>query len=157
MNNKNKRVLWLLNHNTLMDIEPQLLENLGFEVYIPKLLYHNVAHRSTKITYEFDARLTIPKADLDSLNKFNFYRTAITPKIRRILNRYFSIMIVPAYPEMLSEAIENFEGQIILRAFGLTVEPVGSYGKYFELVLGERFRDAIEKLGSRFHFGLDIS
>jgi len=160
MDAKNKRVLWLINHKTLMDFEPALLESLGFEVYIPKLFPQNPGFRSASVTYDYDKNLTIPGEKINILNNFNFYTTKLTPNIRKILNSYFSIAIVSAHHILFREIIQNFKGHIVLRAFGLIEEECKlegrkcGYGRNLEILLGSSAPDAIRDLGNRFHFGI---
>jgi len=102
---KKRRVLWIINHQTLMDFEPYILRDLGYEVYIPKLFPQSEENRSGKVTYDFDSSLTIPREVLDQLNEFNFYRTKITPTIRSSINNYFDIAIIAAFPHLLSNLL----------------------------------------------------
>ena len=152
MNNRNKRILWLINHKTLTEFEPSLLEQLGFEIYIPKLFPQTTENRSAGVSYEFDRTLSLPKETLEALDSFNFYTTKFTPRIRKIINAHFSIMIIPSFPLMVQQAIEYFEGHIILRAFGHARDY--TYGSVFEKTIGPGIHEAIEKLGPRFHFGI---
>jgi glycosyltransferase involved in cell wall biosynthesis len=151
MDDKNKRILWLINHQTLMEFEPTLLESLGYEVYIPKLFPQTYENRSAGVTFEFDNHLTLPESVIVTLNDFNFYTTKLTPKIRHIINSHFRVMVVPAIPLMLQQAMEYFEGHIVLRAFGHAKDY--TYGEVFKTALGPGFPEAIERLGPRFHFG----
>lgn len=141
----------------MIEFEPDLLETLGFEVYIPKLLPNTLEFRSGKITYEFDQKLTIPKEKIDLLNNFNFYTTKHTPQIRKIINSYFSVAIVSAPHFIFSQIIRNFKGIIILRAVGrYGVDKDLSYGHFYESVLGKSFPSVIKSLGQRFFFGMII-
>jgi hypothetical protein len=72
MRTKNKRVLWLLNHKTLMPYEAKLLCDLGFEVFTPKVIPESSSFRSNLVDYRYDASLSLPKRVLDRLNTFNF-------------------------------------------------------------------------------------
>ena len=56
MRNRNKRILWLLNHKTLMPYEVKLLLELGFEVFTPKITPTSPTLRSCAIdiTYDFE-------------------------------------------------------------------------------------------------------
>lgn len=115
MNNKKLRILWICNHKTLMNAECNLLRKLGFEVFVPKLLGKE---RSSAINFEYDQTLSIPIKDLLSLNSFDFYNTEYTTEIRELLNKYFSIALcVNVYPALYNLVL-NFNGKIILRAFG---------------------------------------
>jgi len=155
MDRRDKRILWLINHRTMIEFEPDLLESLGFEVYIPKLFPSTLEFRSLKITYDYDSKLTIPQDVLELLNNFNFYSTKITPGIRNIMNTFFSVVIVNTPHFIFSQIIRNFNGIIILRAVGrLGLEKDLSYGHVYESILGSSFPDAIKSLGHRFYFGI---
>ena len=110
-----KRVLYLCNHCTLVNTEPQIIESLGFEVFIPKTSSNSFFYT----TYEYDQRLTIPANDLYILNKFDFYNDYPTTKIINIVNKYFDVAIsVMTYPGHF-HLLQFFKGEIVLRAFGL--------------------------------------
>ena len=115
MQNKNKRILWLCSHVILYKIEPKIIESLGFEVFIPKTSKNDFFYT----TYEYDKNLTIPREDLDILNKFDFYNDVPNKKIIDILNKYFATAIsVMTYPGHFY-LMQYFKGEIVLRAFGL--------------------------------------
>jgi glycosyltransferase involved in cell wall biosynthesis len=155
MDRRDKRVLWLINHKTMIEFEPDLFESLGFEVYIPKLFPPTLEFRSLTITYDYDSKLTIPQDALELLNNFDFYSTKITPGIRNIMNTFFSVVIVNTPPFIFSQIIRNFNGIIILRAVGrFGLEKDLSYGHMYESILGSSFPDAIKSLGPRFYFGI---
>ncbi len=109
------RILWICNHSTLMDVECRLLQKLGFEVFVPKVLGDN---RSCSVSYEFDASLSIPKKDLETLNKFDFYHSEYSNTITELTNKYFQVAIcVNVYPALFN-LVKAFAGKIVLRAFG---------------------------------------
>lgn len=96
MRYKNKRVLWLLNHKTLMPYEAKLLVELGYEVFTPKVIPTATGFRSGAVDFSYDKTLSIPKRVLARLNSFNFYETAWPSDIVKLLNRYFgAIYIIP--------------------------------------------------------------
>ena len=136
----------------MMDFEPALLEELGYEVYIPKLFPQTPEFSSAAVTYEFDSRLTIPADALELLNNYNFYTTRLPPKIRRIINTYFGIAFVISIPLILEQVFEDFKGHIVFHAFGL--DRSINYNAALKMVFGEGIHDVIARLGSRFHFGI---
>ncbi len=148
MNDRNKRVLWLVNHKALIDFEPRILEELGYEVFVPKLFPNTSTFRSGGTTYSYDSHLTIPPEILELLNNTDFYNGRFTPKTRKIINSYFSVLIVHHLP-VLQQAIENFEGHIVYRTYGTINE---SIEELLISTFGEGIREAIERLGPRFHF-----
>ncbi len=112
---KNNRVLWICNHTTLMDVECRLLQKLGFEVFVPKVLGDN---RSSAISHEFDKSLTVPADVLHALNQFDFYHDKWSPNIAAMVNKYFDVAFcVNVYPAIFNVA-KSFNGKVVLRAFG---------------------------------------
>ena len=63
MFNKNQRILWLLNHRTLMPYECPLLQRHGFEVFVPKVIPAK-GFRSGAVDFSYDSSLSIPAAAL---------------------------------------------------------------------------------------------
>lgn len=115
--NLKKRIFWFLNHATLMDFEVNLLLDLGFEVFIPKILSKE-APRSSCVEFEYDKSLTIPKIILDKLNNYNFYQDELDYEIVDILNSYFDfVFIANIYPQVFNIA-KSYKNTIIIRAFG---------------------------------------
>lgn len=150
MRNKNKRVLWLLNHKTLMPYEAQLLSELGYEVFTPKIIPNAPDFRSGTVDFGFDSTLTIPQHVLSKLNQFNFYETVWPPEIVSLLNRYFGTIYVIPHGLQAKEAIQKFAGQIMLRAFGL--DNSRPYAHFLKLVYGSEILADIAALGDRFWF-----
>lgn len=145
------RVLWLLNHTSLRIFEVDQLNRLNIkEIYTPKSFPVNEGNLSADIDYSHDVHLTIPKEDLDYLNLQNWYEK---PSIKawEIANKYFDIAVIGFFPEQIKATIDNFQGAIILRAFGLA-NGCNYTGLLYEL-LGPHIVDKIRKLHSRFWFG----
>lgn len=108
-----KRILWLLNHDTLSKFELPLMRDLGFEIYTPKVVPKNILQQSGSVTYEYDNTLTIPQHDLQMLNEYNFYMNEDMPFIiRNIINKHFDIVIVMFDFYALNKIIDNFQGYI---------------------------------------------
>ncbi|MBV8669490.1 MAG: hypothetical protein JOZ28_09775 [Candidatus Eremiobacteraeota bacterium] len=152
MRERNKRVLWLLNHKTLMPYEVGLLQDLGFEVFTPKVLPPTEEYRSCAVDFAPDARLTIPQRCLEQLNAFNFYTDTWSPQITALVNRYFGTAFVVVHRHLLSEVVDKFEGHIVLRAFGLP-DATLSYVRAVEAMYGAKILSKIYALGNRFWFG----
>ncbi len=150
MQKRNKRILWLLNHKTLMPYEAKLLIELGYEVFTPKVIPQVAAFRSGAVDFSFDKSLTIPKRVLARLNAFNFYDEEWPADIVGHMNRYFGSVYVIAYGKQIPEAVKKFEGQVIFRAFGL--DNSQTYHNVLQLLYGERILDQIAALGPRFWF-----
>ena len=144
------RILWLLNHKTLMPFEVPALISLGYEVFVPKVIPKS-GFRSGAISYDYDYSLSIPRADLERLNSFNFYEGEWTPQLERLVNRYFSCVFVMPYGKQVTEAAKKFDGQIVFRAFGL--DNNRTYLAVLSEMYGVEVMDLLKWLGDRFWFG----
>lgn len=114
-----KRVLWMVNHKTLLESEAQTIASLGFEIFIPKVIPDSSRFRSGGFTFDFDHTLSLPKAVLQKLNKVDFFESELSPNIVRLINRYFDAVFVLPFANCFSEMIRKFEGEIFFRAYGL--------------------------------------
>jgi len=150
MFNRNKRILWILNHRTLMPYEAPLIQRLGFEIFIPKI-YPKTGFRSFTVDASYDATLSLPADVLEVLNGFNFYEDEWTPEISTLTNRYFGCAFVIPHAPLLEEAVDHFEGQIVLRAFGLDNER--TYKGVIEELCSRSIMRKIEGIKERFWFG----
>lgn len=147
---KSKRILWLLNHKTLMPYEVPLMQRLGFEVFVPKI-FPRTGLRNSAVDASYDAALSLPAAVLRTLNGFNFYEDAWTPDIVTLLNRYFACVFVIPHLSVVEQAVDQFEGQIVLRAFGLDNE--STYKRFLEDLHGPLIMHKIANIQHRFWFG----
>lgn len=145
-----KRALWLMNHTTLRQFEVPLLQQLGYEVYVPKKYPYDEGNMSASVDWSYDQFLTIPKEDLDALNDANFYED-ISSNISAILNKYFDIALFAFFPKQLQQLVLKFEGKIIMRPFGLNNG--ASYTEITIKTLGIHFMEKLESVRERFWFG----
>jgi hypothetical protein len=150
MYKRNKRVLWLLNHKTLMPYEANLLCDLGFEVFTPKVIPESRSFRSNLVDYRYDASLSLPKRVLDRLNAFNFYDEKWPDDIVALVNRYFGTIYIIPYGVQTREAVDKFEGQIMFRAFGL--DNSKTYTEVLQVMYGPEMLVDLGELGERFRF-----
>lgn len=150
MFNKNRRILWLLNHDTLSKFELPLIKDLGFEIFTPKVVPEEILEWSGSITYEYDSTLTIPMDDLEKLNKFDFYRDEIDFEISRIMNKYFETTLCMFNIELFKNLIHNFEGKVFLRAFGIDKDR--SYSSTINQYLKKVNIYKLEQIKNRFWF-----
>lgn len=143
------RLLWIVNHKTLMDAEVPIFERLGFSVFIPKLVPNDAGYRSAKIDFQFDQDLKLPAAALAVLNQHAFYTSTWSPTLTLIINRYFDGLVtsVSGFSTPIHEAIGKFEGLIVARVFGR--EDPARYTSFFT----EAQLDAVNDMRSRFVFG----
>ncbi len=155
-----RRLLWIVNHKTLMPAEVPILRDLGWEVFIPKIVpSHDAGYRSSIVTSEFDVDLSIPRTALTILNEHDFYTKPWSMTLDGIINKYFQVVIstVSYYTYPLYEAVNKFDGLTIARVFGreqpLTYTQILS-GKH--AMIDPRHADLlndIRQIGARFVFG----
>jgi hypothetical protein len=143
------RLLWIVNHKTLMDAEVPILRRLGFSVFIPKRVPDHPGYRSARIEYRFDSDLQLPPAALSLLNGHEFYTDPWPPTLALIVNRYFDGLItsVSGFTMPVLEAIAKFEGLVVARVFGR--ETPARYTSFFS----DAQLDTINEMGPRFVFG----
>src|SRR2546430_3001171 len=116
-----RRILWIVNHKTLMSGEVPLLRSLGFEVFVPKVVpTHDRAFRSAGVTDDYDTALDLAPAALRVLNHENFFERCWAPTVTQIINGYFDVIVChfTYYTTPLREAALKFQGLLIARAFG---------------------------------------
>jgi hypothetical protein len=146
-----RRLLWCVNHRTLLPAEVPILQSLGYEIFIPKRVPdHDVGFRSALVTYEYDATLTIPATALDILNCQNFYEDSWSPTLRTIINETFDVVVMHMsyYTTMLSETARKFNGLIVARTFGR--EHPRRYAEFAEIGPRPKVLQELEKVGDRF-------
>ena len=148
MLNKNHRVLWLLNHETLREFEVPLLRKLGYEVYLPKHFPETEANLSASIDYSYDPSLTIPVKALEILNRHDFYSKKIPQEVANIINRYFSAAIFAFFPFLFEQLVDVFMGKLFFRCFGLAGGATYSrlsHAEYFSSDFPERILSVKER------------
>ena len=149
-----RRLLWIVNHRTLMPAEVPILRSLGWEVFIPKIIPdHDSGYRSAAISYAFDAALDLPTSALRVLNKHNFYERSWSSTVEDIANRYFYGIIChfSYYTTPLSEAARKFCGPIIARVFGR--ESPRTYSEFAKIGPRKELLDELAAATDRFTFG----
>jgi hypothetical protein len=148
------RILWIVNHKTLISAEVPLLRSLGFQVLVPKVLPNqDPAFRSSGVTHDYDPGLGLPPAALQVLNYENFFERSWAPTTTQIINRYFDVIVChfTYYTTPLREAALKFQGLLIARAFGR--ERPLTYGDFRTFVPHPSLLEDIRSLGRRFIFG----
>src|SRR5690349_7410917 len=146
-----RRILWIVNHKTLMSGEVPLLRSLGFEVFVPKVVpIHDRGFRSGGVTDDYDAALDLAPAALRVLNDENFFERCWAPTVTQIINRYFDVIVChfTYYTTPLREAALKFQGLLIERAFGR--EHPLTYGEFRTWVPHPSLLEDIRSLGRRF-------
>jgi hypothetical protein len=149
-----RRLLWIVNHKTLLQAEVPILRSLGWEVFVPKILPdHDPGFRSAATSYEFDSALCLPPATLAVLNRHNFIERGWPPTVAEIVNRYFNVIVThfSYYTISLSEAARKFHGTTIARAFGR--EHPRRFSEFATMAERPGLLDELMVLGDRFVFG----
>lgn len=156
-NDRPKRLMWIVNHKTLLAAEVPIFRQLGYEVFIPKHIPDDPSYRSGAVTYDYDASLTIGAASLTILNNHHFYgsvgrHTAWSSTLTKILNDEFDVIVVSlsAFYSPFLEAVRKFDGLVCVRVFGLTYP-----NKYIDLLawlrIGHVTRDIVKR-GNKYAF-----
>lgn len=148
MLHSHRRVLWLLNHRTLMPFELPLLHDLGFEVFAPKVMPRGL--RSSIVDFGYDETLTLPRAALQRLNAFNFYEDEWPDDIVLLVNQYFGSVFTIPYARQFEQALLKFHGRLFFRAFGL--ENSRNYRGMLIDLYGPDVLARIDAAGDRFWF-----
>lgn len=149
-----RRLLWTVNHKTLMAAEVPILRALGWEVFIPKILpEHDPGFRSAATTHDYDAGLALPPATLAVLNRHNFSERPWSATVADIVDTHFEAVVThfSYYIAPLAEAARNFHGLIVARAFGR--EHPRRYTEFVTYSDRPRLLDDLTALGERFVFG----
>jgi hypothetical protein len=151
MSDRSKRVLWLIQHKTLMKAEVPILRSLGFEVYVPKIFTPAEHHRSSGVSFDYDDSLTIPPHVLEALNATDFYVDgALSDEVIEYINEYFGAAFFIALEALHVNMLRHYRGPLIMRAFGV-VEPQ-TYLKALWLWGGDAV-ELVDAARDRFWFG----
>ncbi|MDX6572859.1 MAG: hypothetical protein QOC86_2015, partial [Gaiellales bacterium] len=148
-----RRLLWIVNHQTLMAAEVPILRSLGWEVFIPKLVPDDVSYRSAGVSSEWDASLTLPPTALDVLNLQNFYQHPWSPTLESIIDEHFDTLATTMshYTMPLSEAARKFKGTVVARVFGR--EHPERYSEWPKSTRRPGVLSELAAIGERFVFG----
>ncbi len=149
---KNHRVMWLLNHGAARRFEIPMLKSIGItEIFLPKIIPPDHNFRSASVDFSEDGNLTIPAGDLAILNRADWYGE---PGIDawKIANKYFDVAFFIVHRlEMLASVTRHFAGAAIWRAYGLDASL--SYSRILDMTRnGSGWKD-IRRMGNRFWFG----
>lgn len=147
---KTRRIMWLINHTTLRAFEVPLLIDMGYEVFCPKSFPYNEGNLSASVEWKYDDTLTIPKDDLDILNKTDFYND-VSEEVKILMNRYFDIVFFVAIKDQIKMVVNSFKGCLVFRTFGLAGG--SNYTQNIILSCGYSTMLKIEEAGERFFFG----
>jgi hypothetical protein len=147
------RLVWVVNHKTLLPAEVPILRSLGYSVFIPKRIPNVPDYRSAVVEHRYDPELNLPTDALEILNLHQFYVREWSPTLTLLLNKNFDVLItsVSGYTAPLFEAIRKFEGGVVARVFGR--ENPQRYTSFFEMAEDPHLLEQIEAMGDRFVFG----
>lgn len=150
---RHRRVIFVVNHKTLLPAEVPILRSLGYSVFVPKRVPNVPDYRSAVVEYGYDVELQIPDEALAVLNLHHFYEREWSPTITLILNRYFEVLVtsVSAYTAPLFEAVRKFNGGVVARVFGR--EDPERYTSFFEMAGDTTLLERVKAMENRFIFG----
>ncbi len=144
------RVMWLLGHTTARKFEVPMLKRIGIqEIFLPKMFPSDLGFRSGSVDYSEDVNLSIPPEDLVVLNQTDWCGGTPNREAWKIANRHFDVIFcILLYPENFQSILQNFQGAILWRAYGLEAER--QYASILQLVfLGKK---SVKSLTNRFWF-----
>ena len=127
-----KRVLWILNHKTLLPAEVGILRSLGFAVFVPKIVPQGWEYGNTFRRNDHDAGLFLERNHISILNSQNFYSDRWSIDVEDVINRNFEVLVTSVYKTPLIEAVSKFQGTVVARVFGR--ETPRSYTELFEFI-----------------------
>jgi hypothetical protein len=146
-----KRVLWLLNHKTLMPWEVPFLTSLGCEVFTPKILPPEGQFRSAYVDFQWDHSLTINDTDLQRLNSFDFYSSEWPIDIVNIVNDHFDCVFFMPFGRQPQQVLRHVRRTVVLRAFGLYKDV--TYSQWLADEFGPEVFIDLRDAGEDFIFG----
>jgi hypothetical protein len=152
MTTTTKRLLWIVNHQTLMAAEVPILRSLGWEVFVPKVTPADPSYRSAGHSHEYDEALGLEEGALGVLNLQNFYQHPWSPTVESIINDNFDVAVttISAYTMPLSEAARKFTGTVVARVFGR--EHPERYSEWPETTRRPALLSELSAIGDRFVF-----
>lgn len=142
-----KRIACLSNDMNTIERDVPILNDLGYEIFIPKVIMSGI---KSKITYQYDKKLSIYEDDLEELNRIDFYHLLNwDKKLQDIVNNQFEVVVCTCM-NVLKNLVDYYEGTIIYRALG----SINGYTNTDLVItgLGLGYLRKIERLGERFVF-----
>lgn len=147
-----RRILWALNHRTLMPDEVGILRGLGFAVFTPRVLPRGTEGRSTAVEpVPPRADLALLPETLAVLEAHPFYERRWSPTVAAIINEHFETVVTSFYPAPFISAVRQFRGRIVGRAFGR--EGATNYRQWTDAWNEPGLEGAITSLGEHYIFG----
>ena len=148
-----RRLIWIVNHRTLLPAEIPIFRDLGYEVFIPKLVPDDPDMRSMLVTYDYDETLTVPGEVLEALNQHAFYTDDWSSELTAMVNEHFDVVVaaITWYIAPVVEAARHFDGTIVGRVFGR--EDPRTFTEFFLDRDVDDVLPALAAMGDRFVFG----
>ena len=140
------RILWILNHKTLLPAEVPILESLGFEVFTPATTPSDPEFASA--TGRHDKRSTISAESHSKLKSHGFYTDPWPSDLIEIINDKFDLIVTAVIDIPLVQALRHFKGPIVARVFGREAQL-----NYAALFQHYGCTDLIKEVSRRFMFG----
>src|ERR1700740_3293672 len=111
---KNYRVMWLLNHAAARKFEIPMLKSIGIrEIFLPKIIPADYNFRSGSVDFSEDEHLTIPPKHLSVLNSTDWYGD-VGADVWGLANRYFDVAFFIVHRlEAFKNVTRNFKGAAI--------------------------------------------
>ncbi|MFT4121249.1 glycosyltransferase [Bradyrhizobium sp.] len=151
------RAMWLLNHGTARKFEVPMLKQVGIEeVFLPKVYPADPSFRSASVDYSEDQYLTIPPADLDALNRVDWYKD---PGVEawQTANAHFDVLFfILLDTRFLKSMTRHFRGVKVWRTYGLQ-DPPKSYSHVLNLLEGWEGPSWSHETARNFWFGQGYS
>ena len=115
-----RRLIWIVNHRTLLTAEVPILRDLGFEVLVPKIIPDDPGLRSLVASDVYDAGLGLSSEVLATLNAHNFYEDPWSSALSDLINEHFEVVVslVSSYLTPIAETAAKFDGRLVARVFG---------------------------------------
>ena len=144
--------MWLLNHTTARQFEIAMMKRLGFrEFFLPKVIPSDPGFRSGSVDWSEDANLSIPAADLEVMNKADWYGEP-QAEAWDAANRHFDVLFFIMHtPLGVRQVVRNFRGAVIWRGYGQASGM--TYDTVLRILTKSKGEQMLRSLGERFWFG----
>jgi glycosyltransferase involved in cell wall biosynthesis len=131
-------------------IESRLIAQAGYELLVPKVMPPDEENGNSAIDPGYDGTLTIPRDDLEILNRQDYFNQPLGERQIDLLNLHFDAAIISYGPMILDQFVRFFRGKILLRPLGLAKGH--AYTDLFQEELPVDFTSILENARNRFLF-----
>lgn len=143
---RQRRVLWILNHKTLLPAEVSILESFRFEVFVPILTPSGETCPNARARQ--DKPLTISAKSRAAIRNHGFYTEAWPTPLRKLINNAFDLVVTSIINVPFIQTLQHFKGPIIARVFGREEQR-----NYTQIFRSYECTDLIKKASDRFMLG----